>query len=124
MEIRPLLSALWRSRTGPLLVAVQVAIALTVLVNVAYIIEQRIELARRPTGIDLQNIFWVSSQGYTNDYNQGTAVAADLAWLNALPGVVAAAAIHAVPQTYNTTSLPFASVPGASEAASTDSLLY
>ena len=124
MEIRPLLSALWRSRTGPLLVAVQVAIALTVLVNVAYIIEQRIELARRPTGIDLQNIFWVSSQGYTNDYNQGTAVAADLAWLNALPGVVAAAAIHAVPQTYNTTSLPFAPVPGASEAASTDSLLY
>ena len=35
MEIRALLSAMWRIRTGPLLVAAQVAITRAAVVNVA-----------------------------------------------------------------------------------------
>jgi putative ABC transport system permease protein len=112
MEIRPLLSALWRSRTGPVLIGLQVAIALAVLVNVAYVIEQRAEAYRRPTGIDIDNIFWVLSQGFSADYNHKATVEADLAYLNGIPGVVAAAASHNLPQTNSSTGMPFSTKPG------------
>lgn len=112
MEIRSLLKALWRSRTGPMLIAVQIAIALAVLVNIAYIVVGRIETYRRPTGIDLHNIFWVQSQGFATDYDQTSAVRTDLAYLNGLPGVVAAAASATLPQGFfGGIGLPFASTP-------------
>jgi putative ABC transport system permease protein len=123
LEIRPLLSALWRSRTGPLLVAVQVAIALAVLVNVAYVIQQRLATAEQPTGIDLQDTFWILSQGYAPDYNQAVTVKADLAYLNSIPGVIAAAISHALPQTWSETDLPFATTPKPG-AASEEALVY
>jgi putative ABC transport system permease protein len=123
LEIRPLMSALWRSRTGPLLVAAQVAIALAVLVNVAYVVQQRIATAERPTGIDLQNIFWVVSQGYAPSYDQATTVKADLAYLNSIPGVAAAAISHNLPQVYSETDLPFAATPNPN-AAGEDALIY
>ena len=60
MEIRALLSALWRNKTGPMLVAVQIAIALAVVVNVTYIVQQRLADVNKPTGLDLENMFWVT----------------------------------------------------------------
>ena len=49
LDLRPTLSALLRNRTGAVLVAAQVAIALAVLANAAYIVVQRIEkINRRP----------------------------------------------------------------------------
>jgi putative ABC transport system permease protein len=111
MEISALLSAMSRSKTGPLLVAAQVALTLAVLVNVAYVIQQRMEDASRPTGLDLQNTFWVSTEASSSDYNYAAAVKADLAYLNGLPGVVAASVTSNLPQTWSETDLPFATDP-------------
>lgn len=111
MEIRALLSALRRNKTGPILVAVQVAITLGVLVNVAYIVQQRVEEVSKPTGMDLDNMFWIATGTSSRDYNTATVVKADLAYLNSLPGVVAASTINNLPQTGATLGLPFASNP-------------
>lgn len=97
LNIRPILSALLRNRAGALLVAVQVAIALAVLVNALYIVVQRLEKMRRPTGIDEQNVLVVGSAGFTERYHEESSVAEDLAWLRGLPGVLAASAMSAVP---------------------------
>jgi putative ABC transport system permease protein len=51
MEIRPILSALLRQKTGPLLVAIQVAISLAILANALFIVTQRIATADRPSGV-------------------------------------------------------------------------
>lgn len=51
MEIRPILSALLRQRTGPLLVAIQVAISLAILANALFVVEQRLATADRPSGV-------------------------------------------------------------------------
>ena len=51
MEIRPILSALLRQRTGPLLVAIQVAISLAILANALFIVQQRIAASERPSGV-------------------------------------------------------------------------
>ncbi|HYX75104.1 MAG TPA: FtsX-like permease family protein [Steroidobacteraceae bacterium] len=97
LNVRPILSALLRNRTGAVLVAIQVAIALAVLVNAAYIIVQRFEKIHRPTGIDESNIFVVESAGFTARFHQGASVREDLAYLRGLPGVIAATASNAIP---------------------------
>jgi putative ABC transport system permease protein len=107
MEIRALLSAMRRSPTGPLLVAAQVAITLAVLVNVTYIIQQRLANISEPTGMDVDNIFWMVSQSYAPEYNHATTLEADLEYLNSLPGVVAASNTTLVPQNWSTSTLAF-----------------
>jgi putative ABC transport system permease protein len=111
MEIRALLSALWRSRTGPFLVAAQVAITLAVVVNVAYIVQQRLSDANKPTGIDLENMFWVGIETLDQNYNQAAAVPVDLTYLNSLPGVVSATTTSMLPQSWGRMGLPFAADP-------------
>jgi putative ABC transport system permease protein len=111
MEIRALLSAMWRSKTGPLLVAAQVALTLAVVVNMAYIVRQRLEDAGKPTGLDLNNMFWITTQASTADFNYPAAVKADLAYLNSRPGVLAATTANNLPQTWSNMGLPFASSP-------------
>jgi len=68
-----------------------------VLVNAAYIIVQRYQKVHRPTGIDEANILVVESAGFTARFQQNAAVQEDLAYLRALPGVIAATASNAVP---------------------------
>jgi putative ABC transport system permease protein len=51
MEIRPILSALMRSKTGAILVALQVAISLAILANALHIVNVRQGVATRPSGV-------------------------------------------------------------------------
>lgn len=111
MEIRALLSALWRNKTGPILVAAQVALTLAVVVNMAYIVTQKLDDANKPTGLDLNNTFWIAAEANTSDYNFSAAVKEDLAYLNSLPGVVAASPVNNVPQTFSNMDLQFAADP-------------
>ena len=97
LNIRPILSALLRNRTGAVLVAVQVAIALAVLANAVYITVQRIEKIHRPTGIDEPNIFVVESAGFTARFHQTASVRDDLAYLRGVSGVAAATASNSIP---------------------------
>ena len=97
LNIRPILSALLRNRTGAVLVAVQVAIALAVLANAAYIIVQRTEKIHRPTGIDEPNIFVIESAGFTARFQQTASVRDDLAYLRGVSGVIAATASNSIP---------------------------
>src|SRR5215831_990115 len=97
LDIRPTLSALLRNRTGAVLVAAQVAIALAVLANAAYIVVQRMEKIHRPTGIDEQNILVIESAGFTSRFHQQASVRDDLAYLRGVSGVAAATATNSIP---------------------------
>jgi len=97
LNVRPILSALLRNRTGAVLVAVQVAIALAVLANAAYIIVQRTEKIHRPTGIDEPNILVIESAGFTARFQQSASVRDDLAYLRGVSGVIAATASNSIP---------------------------
>jgi putative ABC transport system permease protein len=50
MEIRPILSALMRNKTGPILVAMQVALSLAILANALHIVNERRAVARGHRG--------------------------------------------------------------------------
>jgi len=99
MDIRPIVSALMRNRTGAILVALQVAIALAVICNAAFIVQQRLAKMDRPSGYDENNLVSVRIDGLeSKDREQGTAgIEADLRALRAMPGVVSATATAALP---------------------------
>jgi putative ABC transport system permease protein len=97
IPFRPIISALLRNRTGALLVAFQISIALAVLVNAVYIVEGRIEKIGRPTGMDVDNLLVISSTGFAHDFDYLASVREDLDYLRSLPGVSSATPISAVP---------------------------
>jgi putative ABC transport system permease protein len=99
LHVRPILSALLRNWTGPVLVAAQIAITLAVLINAIYIVKQRIDKIGRPTGMDVENIIVVRSVGINGRYAHEAAMRADLAYLRGVPGVVAATAMSYPPLT-------------------------
>lgn len=97
MEVGPILRAMIRNKLGVLLVALQIAFTLTVMVNSLFIIEERKTLMAKPSGIDEGNLFYVSSNGFGNNFNEEVTVAEDLAMLRQMPGVVNVTITNAVP---------------------------
>lgn len=56
MELRPILSAMLRNKTGAILVGLQIALTLAVVANSIAIIMTRAEKIGRPAGIDSDNL--------------------------------------------------------------------
>ena len=97
LNVRPVVSALRRNRAGAILVVLEIAIALAVMVNAAWIVAQRVHAIDQPTGIDYRNIFTIGVSGISGDFNVSDAERQDLAYLRGLPGVIAAMASSGVP---------------------------
>lgn len=111
VPFRPIVSALLRNRTGALLVALQISIALAVLVNAVYIVKQRVDRIGRPAGMDVENIFIVSSSGFARDFNSSTALEDDLDYFRRTPGIVGATAVNGVPLSGGGSSMPLLTSP-------------
>lgn len=97
MEFRPILSALMRSKTGALLIAMQVALTLAILGNALYIVADRLAIAARPTGADEANTFHFRSYAFREGVDVPAMHDADLAMIRAMPGVVAVARSNMIP---------------------------
>jgi putative ABC transport system permease protein len=97
LNVRPVVSALRRNRTGALLVVLEIAIALAVMVNAAWIVAQRVHEIDQPTGIDHRDMFAIGVSGVSGDFNASGAQQQDLEYLRSLPGVIAATASSGVP---------------------------
>jgi putative ABC transport system permease protein len=97
MEIRPIFSALLRSKTGAFLIAAQVALTLAILGNALYIVQDRLTIAARPTGADEANTFYIRYYGFREGIDVAAMLDADLAMMRAMPGVAAAATANMAP---------------------------
>ncbi len=111
-NIRPIASALWRNRTGAILVAIQIAIGLAVLVNAVYVVKQRVDKINRPTGMDTANMIWVASAGFAQNFDYNASWREDIATLRGLPGVKAASVISNIPLSGGGSSSGFQAKPG------------
>jgi putative ABC transport system permease protein len=92
MEIRPILSALLRNKTAPLLIALQIAISLAILANAIYIVNLRLATSSRPSGIaDEQNVFYIGKRPLQKMEHSATLAQQqrDRDALAAIPGVLA-----------------------------------
>ena len=111
MAIRPIFSAMLRNKTGPVLIALQIAITLAIVANSAFIINERIEKMERPTGMDDRNLVFAQSAGFGPGYDHYATLQADLEALRALPGVVAAGYMNRPPLTGGGSSTSLSPTP-------------
>jgi putative ABC transport system permease protein len=100
MEIRPILSALLRNKTGAVLVAIQVALSLAILANALHIVNVRQAVAARPSGIaDEASVFSISIRHLNKVGNEEQLArqSGETAALRAVPGVASVAYISQTP---------------------------
>ena len=97
MEFGPIMRALSRNKTGAVLIALQIAFTMTVVVNAWFMIGERLGLIDRPSGLVEADMFYVTSTGFTDDFNVKTTIDDDLRTLRQLPGVVDVVTMNAIP---------------------------
>ena len=97
MGLRPMLSALMRNKTGPILVVLQIAVSLAIVINSLFIVIQRIEKINRDPGIDVGNVVTVSVRGFGEDFDVVDSIRNDIDLIRSIPGVVTATVSNHVP---------------------------
>lgn len=97
LELGPIFRSLMRNKVGAFLIAIQIAVTMTIIVNSIFIIVERAELMQRETGIDEANTFYLSSLGFGATFNAKATIQEDLNQIRQLPGVVDANQINAIP---------------------------
>lgn len=100
MEIRPILSALLRTKTAALLVGLQVAITLAILVNALYVVNLRYASSARPSGLGAEEqVFHVMARpvGKVTHAQAMEQQQRDVEALRGLPGVTAATWVSQMP---------------------------
>ncbi len=111
-EIGPILRALMRNKVGAVLIAIQIAVTMTIVVNAISIISERAANMDRESGIDETNTFYITSTGFANNFNVQNTVTNDLTALRALPGVEDAIQINAIPISGGGWSMSLQTEPG------------
>ena len=126
METRPILSALLRNKTGPLLVAVQVALSLAILANAIHIVHERQAVAARASGVaDERHVFTlnVSHLQPGGHQEQLATQRREAALLRAVPGVLSVADVSQTPLSRSSTVMGV-SADRRQTAVSSQSTLY
>lgn len=103
-EMRPIFSVLLRNKTGPLLVALQIAVSLAILVNAIYIVNLRLDSAARPSGLSEEmNLFRVdiSNQRPLSHEESIAMQKQETETIRAVPGVVSVARTNSFPMSYS-----------------------
>jgi putative ABC transport system permease protein len=100
MEIRPIFSALMRNKTGPILVALQVALSLAILANALHIVNDRRAIVARPSGMaDEHSVFRIEVRTLSNETpeQQLADIKRQTEVLRAVGGVLAVAQVSQMP---------------------------
>ena len=103
-QIKPIFSAMLRNKLGPILVAVQVALSLAILANAIYIVNLRLAVAARPSGVANElDVFRVhiSNQKLGGHEEQMAMQKQEAATIRAVPGVTSVARTNSFPISFS-----------------------
>lgn len=99
LSIGPMFSALFRSKYSTLLVIVQIALTMAIITNGIAVCWDRYQHMGRSSGIDEANSFYLTSSGFTADFNPRVSIEEDLRLIRATPGVIDAVQTNSLPLT-------------------------
>lgn len=97
MELGPIWRSMLRNKGGFILIAVQIAVTMTIMVNAIAIIQERSVDMARPSGLDEANTFALQSVTFVEDVDKKLLIETDLDLLRRLPGVRSAIATNSLP---------------------------
>lgn len=110
LELRPIFSSLMRSKTGVVLVALQIAISLAILANALHVVNLRQAMSSRPSGVaEESSIFYIVARNLPKVTHEEELVtqARETAVLRGLPGVESVANTSQHPLSNNGSSSSF-----------------
>ncbi len=96
-EIKPILSALLQHKSRTMLIILQIAITFSVVVNAISIINQRMTLMDRKSGLAENELFSINISAFGKDYNFEENIRADIELIRSTGGVIDAVAINQIP---------------------------
>jgi len=97
MELGPIWRALMRNKTSYVLIALQIAVTMAIMVNAIGIVQERSQQMARPSGVDEENIFYLSSVVFDPDVDREALISEDLDAIRNFPGVRNAILSNTVP---------------------------
>lgn len=97
LDIMPIIKTLWRNKTGPLLIVLQLSLTIAVVSNALFVVDGRIEKIERESGIAEEQIFaiWVKRTSAETDLQD--IIAKDIDIIRTTPGVINATPISSIP---------------------------
>jgi putative ABC transport system permease protein len=97
MELGPIWRSMLRNKGGFILIAVQIAVTMTIMVNAVAIIQQRSGDMARPSGLDEANTFTLASVVFVDGIDKKRLIDEDLDRIRNVPGVVNATSSNSFP---------------------------
>ncbi len=113
MEIRPIFSTLLRNKTSAVLLTAQIALTLAIICNALYVVNERLAVATRDSGVTEHEVFRLSVLSYAADGDIADTQRSDILALKNIPGVIAAAWTNQTPLSQSGWSLGLSNDPSA-----------
>ncbi len=124
MEFGPIWRAMLKNKAGFVLIALQIAVTMTIMVNAFAIMQERSNAMGRESGLDEANTFTFYSASFKPDMDIRALVEADLDMLRNLPGVRAAMATNSFPLRQGGWSQGLQLEPGTQSTDSVGAAIY
>ena len=124
MEFGPILRTMLKAKAGYVLIALQIAVTMTIMVNAIAIMQEQTNAIARDSGMDEANTFALSSASFEPDADMRTLVEQDLDAIRNLPGVRSAVASNSFPLRQGGWSEALHTEPDANGADSVGSAIY
>ena len=126
MDIGPIWRAMLKNKAGFVLIALQIAVTMTIMVNAFAIMQERANNVGRESGMDEANTFALASASFGEHDREAAKVLIDedLALIRGLPGVKDAVATNSFPLRQGGWSMGLQTEPGSQTADSIGSAIY
>ena len=126
MDIGPIWRAMLKNKAGFILIALQIAVTMTIIVNAVAIMQERAEKMGRDSGMDEANTFALAS-AYFGEYEKikmETLIQEDLDMIRGVPGVRSAVASNSFPLRQGGWSMGLQLEPGSQSSDSVGAAIY
>ncbi len=97
LDILPIVKSLWRNKTGPLLIILQLSLTVAVVSNALHVVNERLDKIARPSGIAEKEIFKIWVRRNSSDVDIQAVAERDMDIIRATPGVIDATPISSIP---------------------------
>ncbi len=97
MNVQPILATLRRHKTAAGLIALEIALSCAIVSNAVFLIGERVERIRQPSGLAESELVRIQMVGITRSTNPEAQAAEDMAVLRELPGVRTVATSNQIP---------------------------
>lgn len=90
LQIKPVLSTLMRSKSGPILLLLQIILSVAIVANASFIINERLSLMGRESGVAEEEVFDFTVYNFDSEVDMTSQTGKDLEIIRRLPGVKSA----------------------------------